>query len=63
MVQIIFYVTTFVLGYQLAFGKVDESKIKPGLTVEEYKRKSKMGGYILMAIPVISFIVERMLST
>lgn len=61
---IVFYALVFFQGYQLAFGKVDESKLnlKPGRTVEEFKRKRKTGGYILMAIPVISFILVRMVS-
>ena len=58
MVQIIFYVTTFVMGCQLVFGKIDESKLKPGLTAEEVNRKSKIAGYCLMALPVILFIVS-----
>lgn len=60
MIQLLLYIAVFVLGVQMAFGKLDESKLKlkPGQTIEEVKKKQKNGGYILMILPFVSFFIQ-----
>lgn len=59
MIELIFNVAIFAMGAQLAFGKMDESKLKlkPGQSIEDVKKRTKTCGYLFMVIPIISLFI------
>lgn len=63
MIQVMLFISLFAMGWQTAFGKMDESKLKlkPGQTVEDVLKQQKITGCIIMALPVVLLAIQFLL--